>query len=321
MRLNLFLLLCLSGLNPITNLPAILHNYTFIPSVQTWPVAQNYCRTFYHDLATISTSDDQAKIMALAAQTLTGQAWVGLYNDISSWQWSFPNISLIRTGFSQWYSGQPDNADGNQSCGAIHLGGYWHDIRCTYLKPFICYNSNYSDAERFVGVTTPLSWMDAQAYCQHFHTDLASAINSSDNSELSYVVSLQGFSWFGLHRDTWKWSDGTQMSNVTWLSGQPNNYFKPENCGSFNNGFMSDELCIKTSPSSVTLVIIPVRKHQIMNFQVLSDGTGFNPAFQLTFLQLINLKLKEHDMLLNSAVRFRLQPDGNLFYRKRKYYP
>lgn len=214
--------------------------------------------------------------MALAKAGTTSQAWVGLYNDINSWHWSFHNVSLISTSFSQWYSGQPDNNNGNESCATIGTSGYWWDFPCANRYPFICYNGesvcfifgfrnidlatcatkiinpillpcftgNYTGVERFVGVANlQLSWLDAQAYCRQFHTDLASAINATDNSHLGGVASQQGTSWFGLYRDTWKWSDGTKASNLTWLPAQPNNYYRPENCGRFNNGPLSDELC------------------------------------------------------------------------------
>ncbi|XP_053471614.1 C-type mannose receptor 2-like isoform X2 [Ictalurus furcatus] len=321
MKLNLFPLLCLTGHIHVTILQTVLHNYTLIKSSQTWPVAQNYCRTFYNDLATIVSNDDWVKVMALAKAGTTSQAWVGLYNDINSWRWSFHNVSLISTSFSQWYSGQPDNNNGNESCATIGTSGYWWDFPCANRYPFICYNGNYTGVERFVGVANlQLSWLDAQAYCRQFHTDLASAINATDNSQLGGVASQQGISWFGLYRDTWKWSDGTKASNLTWLPAQPNNYYRPENCGRFNNGPLSDELCTNKY-YFFCHTVIPVRNKQVMKLQVLSDGAVFDPTVQFMTLELIKQKLKEHGMFFNSTVHFRVLPDGNIFYKKRQNNP
>ncbi|KAM9454754.1 putative C-type lectin domain family 20 member A [Clarias gariepinus] len=317
MKLNILHLLCLAGLVPVTNLQPVLHNYTLIKSSKTWSLAQDYCRTFFGDLATIVSNDDWVKVMALAKATATSQAWIGLYNDVNSWRWSFHNISLITAGFSNWYSSQPDNNIGKESCAVIDTGGQWWDFPCANLYPFICYNGSYSGAARFVGVTNvQLSWSGAQAYCREFHTDLASAINSGDNSQLAAVALQQGISWFGLYRDTWKWSDGTKVSNLTWLPAQPNNFYRPENCGRFNNGPFSDETCSNTY-NFFCHIVIPVRHKQVVKLQLMSYDTTLDAVLQPTVLELIKQKMDEYGMLFNSTVSFRVQQsDGNVFYKK-----
>ncbi|KAF5899464.1 macrophage mannose receptor 1-like, partial [Clarias magur] len=98
--------------------------------------------------------------------------------------------------------------------------------------------------DRFVGITNPmLNWSEAQAYCREFYTDLASSTNSIDNNLLAQVASHNSICyWFGLYRDTWKWSDGTSVSNLQWATGQPDNLYKPESCG-INYQLLEDEKC------------------------------------------------------------------------------
>uniref|UniRef100_A0A3B3DU24 C-type lectin domain-containing protein n=1 Tax=Oryzias melastigma TaxID=30732 RepID=A0A3B3DU24_ORYME len=36
--------------------------------------------------------------------------------------------------------------------------------------------------------------------------------------------------WFGLHRDSWVWTDGSDMSYTSWLAGQPNNAGGSQSC-------------------------------------------------------------------------------------------
>ncbi|KAI5086126.1 lectin C-type domain containing isoform 1 precursor, partial [Silurus meridionalis] len=115
---------------------------------------------------------------------------------------------------------------------------------------YICFFSIWistagnSGAARFIGVTNPrLNWSQAQTYCRTYYTDLASALTQADNDLLAQIVSVQGYSWFGLYRETWKWLNGTVASNLQWNPGKPNNAKPQENCGVLINGLFSDERC------------------------------------------------------------------------------
>lgn len=88
-----------------------------------------------------------------------------------------------------------------------------------------------------------MNWSDAQTYCRTFHTDLASALDQMDNDLLGQVASIQGTSWFGLYRDTWKWLNNTVASNIQWAPGQPDNARLQENCGVLWYGLLNDENC------------------------------------------------------------------------------
>lgn len=104
------------------------------------------------------------------------------------------------------------------------------------------FTANFSDANKFIGNQTKLTWSDARAYCRTYHTDLASSFNSSETSMLAQLTAIQGDSWIGLFRDTWKWSDGTNVSYLPWASGKPNNAEGIlGSCASVYNGLLSDE--------------------------------------------------------------------------------
>ncbi|KAF4071303.1 hypothetical protein AMELA_G00271870, partial [Ameiurus melas] len=201
-------------------------------------------------------------------------AWVGLYNDINSWRWSLNDLPLKNVPYTNWYSGEPDNAGGKEACGLIVGNGTynsWWDVQCTQLRPFICYNASFSGAAKFIGISSPLlTWSQAQTYCRTHHTDLASSLNSSDNNMLLQVRNIQGDSWIGLYRDTWKWSDGTSASNIPWYPGQPDNYYGNENCVVVYNGLFYNVPC-NFQYYFFCHTIYPARS-QIMRLQVKSDG-------------------------------------------------
>ncbi|XP_053533584.1 C-type mannose receptor 2 isoform X1 [Ictalurus punctatus] len=318
MKLNLFLLFLTAGLVPVTVsvLRTVPHNYNLMMTPVTWPVAQNYCRVMYTDLATILSDTDWLRFEKEAAsKRLTTSAWVGLYSDLNSWRWSLNDLPL-NVSYTNWYPGQPDNAGGKQTCGLAVSYGKWWDDQCTRLLPFICYNASFSGAARFIGISSPyMTWPQAQTYCRTHHTDLASSLNSSDSDILWQVRDKQGDSWIGLYRNAWKWSDGTNASNIPWAPGLPDNYWGRENCARFYNGLFYDEQCTNLY-YFFCHTIYPARG-QIIRLQVKSDGSVFDPAVQSSILDQIKQKLEEKGMLENTTVTWKVQPDGNIFHKKK----
>ncbi|KAB5518362.1 hypothetical protein PHYPO_G00164890 [Pangasianodon hypophthalmus] len=181
-------------------------------------------------------------------------------------------------------------------------------------------SASYSGTNKTVAVASPaLSWYDAQAYCRKYYTDLASSTTEEENSQLVQVVLLQGESWIGLFRDKWKWVDRTlqDATNLQWRDGQPNNFVGNEDCGVVYTGLLIDRPCNDLYPFFCH-TILPVRVQQIVNLHVNSDENVFDPAVQSAILKRIQQKLEVHGMLENTTVTWSLQPDGNIFYKKKK---
>lgn len=59
-----------------------------------------------------------------------------MYNDVNSWRWSMGNEPM---GLAMWATGEPNNAAGVESCGAI-FSSYWNDFSCANAFPFVCYD-------------------------------------------------------------------------------------------------------------------------------------------------------------------------------------
>nr|XP_055046326.1 alpha-N-acetylgalactosamine-specific lectin-like [Misgurnus anguillicaudatus] len=103
---------------------------------KTWYDAQAYCRQNHIDLATVQSNEDWMYIQGAVRPSLTSLAWIGLYNDIYSWRWSYQDANIT---FQLWAAGEPDNNYANEAC-ALMRDDMWRDYPCTRQYPFICYD-------------------------------------------------------------------------------------------------------------------------------------------------------------------------------------
>ncbi|KAI5627573.1 secretory phospholipase A2 receptor-like isoform X1, partial [Silurus asotus] len=144
MKLNLFLVLCFTGFVPISVfiVQTVPHKYKLINSKVSWSVAQNYCSVIYSHLAMIPSDTDWLRFNYVAKinHALATFTWVGLYNDIDSWRWSSNDLQLKYANYTYWAIGEPNNLDGEESCGSVNEYGRWIDDNCKKAKPFICYS-------------------------------------------------------------------------------------------------------------------------------------------------------------------------------------
>ncbi|XP_046699143.1 macrophage mannose receptor 1-like [Silurus meridionalis] len=261
----------------------------------------------YTDLATLETPAEIAQIQNIAkSQNSASTTWIGLYNDVNSWRWSMGNVSL--GSFSNWYPPNPDNYLGKESCGAMVPAG-WSDDQCETPLTFICFDESYTGTSSYIFINMQLTWSDAQSYCRPHHTDLASVRNSAENSIVK-SLSVSGGSWFGLFRDTWKWSDQTNFNSIPWLAGQPDNSLKQENCVLFLNGVTADVLCSKIIPFFCETVI--TGKKQIARLKIKSNQDVDDPGVKVAILDKIRQMFSNKG---NITVRWRQQSDGLVFKR------
>ncbi|KAI5626516.1 secretory phospholipase A2 receptor-like isoform X1, partial [Silurus asotus] len=246
----------------------------------TWSDAQAYCKASYTDLAIIQNDDDVVQIQnEIQGKQFKSSAWIGLYNDINSWRWSLGNVPL--GSFNDWLFIQPKNEYGNDEC-AVIWGMGWIDWTCSELISFVCFDETKTGDQRYIYVTDTMAWLDAQKYCRHHYTDLASSRDATENSVLMNLV--PDWTWFGLFRDGWKWVDKTVFSTIMWMPGNPNNALKNENCGYLNNSQAADALCSNIMPF-ICYVDPPLKKQQAIKIKVQSNQDPHDPALKVAILE------------------------------------
>ncbi len=91
-------------------------------------------------------------------------------------------------------------------------------------------------------VATPQSWADAELHCVSQGGNLVSIHSLMEQNFTSALIKSFDFSerptWIGLsdtHKEgSWMWSDGSPVTFVYWIAGEPNNLGGHENCAHIN---------------------------------------------------------------------------------------
>ncbi|XP_017210904.1 C-type mannose receptor 2 isoform X2 [Danio rerio] len=233
-------------------------------------------------------------------------AWIGLYEDINSWRWSYRNMKIV---FSTWSAEEPNNFNGKEACG-LTQDGNWNDWNCSILFPFVCLHENGTD--RFVFISDAKTWPDAQSYCRQHYTDLAVIQNKLENSLVRSQMKPYSSAWIGLFRDTWKWSDGTNVStsSFAWPGKQPKMNTLQIPCGvSDSGGLTSYQIC----SSALPFLCILRAKKQIVRVMVKNIQNRNDPAAMEGIVDWISQMLKKWGLETQTKVTLRIQPDGNVF--------
>ncbi|KAL6468207.1 hypothetical protein MHYP_G00238840 [Metynnis hypsauchen] len=109
--------------------------FIHVNTQSSWRNAQDYCRQYYTDLATIHNEQEHQNISDLLGSVQ--YAWIGLFFD--NWKWS----DRRSTSFRYWEAGQPWSPTGNNNCVSMRTTrkGKWNDCPCDSKIPFMCYKA------------------------------------------------------------------------------------------------------------------------------------------------------------------------------------
>ncbi|MBN3311068.1 MRC2 protein, partial [Amia calva] len=216
-------LICYTGsqrlLSAVSLFLDVSQRYTLIKESKTWLAAQDYCREKHTDLVTIQSDSENDAVRKRAGGIV---AWIGLFND--PWKWSDGSNSAFR----DWAVNQPNNYNRNDKCVHVLVNnaekGKMNDYTCSVKYPFICYEGLCSvpscHSKQYHFVAAAKSWIDAQSYCRETYTDLATAENMAEITQLLDLASgnKELGAWIGMYRDedNWQWSNGEQVAFYNW---------------------------------------------------------------------------------------------------------
>ena len=102
----------------------------------TYEEAQRTCRNENKNLASVHYTEENDDLVAFFHPTVT--FWIGLRDEDHNRSWTWEDGSLL--DYTQWYSWEPNNHDGNEYCVSVdrRFGRGWNDAPCGTQLPFVC---------------------------------------------------------------------------------------------------------------------------------------------------------------------------------------
>ncbi|XP_029484544.1 uncharacterized protein LOC115106122 [Oncorhynchus nerka] len=173
--------------------------FTLVSEGRSMAEAQQFCREYYEELATIFNAEDQvAALRTVSAQSLTDAVWVH-----SQYHAFWPKLDYLNTP--------------NAKC-VIHgqSAKVWVLRDCTSSWHFVCQKStqsNISSELKYYMGQGSLTWEEAQTACRANGDDLASILTQEDYTAFQSITETQLYDmWIGLYWKTstrmWEWSNG-----------------------------------------------------------------------------------------------------------------
>lgn len=199
--------------------------YIYVDKPMGWLSAQNYCRDYYVDLASIQLNAVRKSLFGKDQ----GEFWIGLYRDGNQWMWS-SGAKAANLQWADYRSGQ------NRDCGSfrwrqsthglVYMAGF-KNVRCDQDLPFLCYN--------LIVPQHKATWEQALTFCKMNHTALTSL--QSKNKHLLALRKVQKGPnervWIGLRflPDQWMWIDGQRFGYEAWNKDQDHSCPALNRCG------------------------------------------------------------------------------------------
>ncbi|KAI5617771.1 lymphocyte antigen 75-like [Silurus asotus] len=107
---------------------------------------------------------------------------------------------------------------------------------------------------KYIFVSIPSSWNDAQTYCREHYIDISTidSVEELNQYKMDIADNVVNRSWIGLskrpdERNFVQWSDGSVFGFASWLTGQPDGPTS-QHCATIVNAFFADFFCTNILP-------------------------------------------------------------------------
>ncbi|CAH3127383.1 unnamed protein product [Pocillopora meandrina] len=231
-------------------------NVSYVP--MSWKEALKFCQDRMNgsDLMSVHNSFEQAFVV-MNLKDFQGRFWLGLSREANSKDFQWSDLSMKT--YTNWAAKQPDAPYGQKTCvvasnSDANAGG-WSDVNCSEKNGFIC---RLRRGEPHVSPpllgSCPTGWEKFDKHCYLFRdSDLqpwaaarfkclnqgGNLVSITSEQEQDFITFhyrriSAGKIWIGLNdwslERGFTWSDGSPVTYLNWLPGEPNDKTGMENC-------------------------------------------------------------------------------------------
>ncbi|XP_075128115.1 macrophage mannose receptor 1-like [Leptodactylus fuscus] len=224
---------------------------------KTWFESKDFCRAIGGDLASLTSKNEADAVNRMKGSygVYSRKIWIGLVRSGPGKGFVWSDGSPL--SYENWAYGQPDNYNGEESCGMILGSIWWNDAYCYSLMDWICMLKKgaelkeepklpeyevtsdgwliYNDSQYYI-ITEEKPIEKAQEFCKHSFSHLATIDSESERNYVwSYISSIGTMKTYfiGLRLGPdkeFKWMDGSPVDFVAWESNQPDFANNDESC-------------------------------------------------------------------------------------------
>ncbi|XP_065683392.1 uncharacterized protein LOC100215503 isoform X1 [Hydra vulgaris] len=227
-----------------------------------WHKANLACQSNSSNLTSVLNMNENKFIASEIKRRGMQDPYIGL-NDMfheSGFQWVDGSAPI----FFNFDVSQPDDWHGMEDCVEFRSSGFWNDVSCNLLKPYICKKSNNSAPTHIApsdsptakpdigfcedewslygskcylfkyGIGNRLNFQDAENFCKSVNATLTSIHSEFENSFLlSKLYDAHEPLYIGMsdrqYERTFIWNDQTSVDYTNWYIAQPS-WYGDEDC-------------------------------------------------------------------------------------------
>ena len=200
------------------------HVYALYENKTYYDQAQSLADKMGGHLATITSESENNAVVSLMGNASQNGYWLDGTRSGDSWKWTTGESY----SYSNWESGEPNNADGVENYMEIYKSGYWNDARSmtSWFKGFVLEldSLDINAIEEYNGhlyyrFDKDVNWTEANEYSKMLGGNLVSIADEKENDFVKSFIADGGIDYYWIG-----YVDSAKNRKFSWVTGESVGY-------------------------------------------------------------------------------------------------